>query len=63
MTGAATMQVGQLGRPILSKVPAGVTTCLRPPWWRRVIGMCTVIVRPMAIEAAVVLRSVASAAP
>jgi hypothetical protein len=19
--------------------PAGVTTCLRPPWWRSVIGM------------------------
>src|SRR5882762_11362897 len=26
--------------------PAGVTTCLRPPWWRSVMGMCTVMVRP-----------------
>jgi hypothetical protein len=23
--------------------PAGVTTCLRPPWWRSVMGMWTVI--------------------
>src|SRR5664280_1329215 len=26
--------------------PAGVTICLRPPWWRRLTRICTVMVRP-----------------
>jgi|HubBroStandDraft_2_1064218.scaffolds.fasta_scaffold161711_2 hypothetical protein len=34
------------GVGIHDAAPAGVTTYLRPPWWRSVIGMRTVMVRP-----------------
>ena len=38
------------GVGIQGVAPAGVTTCLRPPWWRIVMGMCTVMVRPSLLR-------------